>query len=1158
MHILIEQVAKENPDVICLQETWLRSFNLTKLTKHFNSYKWFLKTADSYLQPEELINTKNLSHHGTAMAIKLEISDSATEVPNSDSNLLAVTLEMKGAEILLLCLYLPSSGREFEDFVTSTAVLADVVDETGRDIVIAIGDVNVSRKHAKRRQSCWNEFLAKAAIKDNIRGKVTHVHKATGSRDELDRVLTRNSELEKLWVVEDVTNRSEHRPIIAEVKFQTTERIGGQEEREEEMMAQTKIRLDLLDMEEYRNLTNDLAMSLREEFEGNSYSRDDENAIISNMIWRTALSLTGQQPEQARKKKKRKILRIQPRIYQEAIRAHRAYKDKGLVRGSREHRIYKAARKRLQECIKYRTRKEEEALQMEIINTQKSKKHKIFGVLKKVKHGREAPDTMPTKLTGYGKVYLEPNVMKGFRDLYEIQGLMDHEGRYREDRLDLAKEFIAVRKTIEWTEEEDERIELTWEKYTKFVGELSSGKAQDSQGLSNDLLKHCGHEMHKLIFEHLRGVMKEDNFGGLKRNYGKGAVIVKKQEKSKTVIGNYRKIVSNNVLSNLVQYVLQSSIEEKIQKVQTEAQMGFTPGIPVMHAVVAREEILSLSRKMDKTVYLAVLDLKSCFPRIPREQLLQLLAPHATVQEWNLVEQIYSGTWSDVRIQGRKSRPFRQNIGTIEGGVLSPTLLKLFLSVLLKLLRRAGFDANVNFLTGELRAGAIGIADDVVLFAWNPDTLRTMLAICEEWSNRYRAMFSPEKSVILIQPARNDFTVHNSFNMYGQPLMIVNEAEHLGTPTVPRGNGPEITRDRTKAFRRAVHGSISFYGSRSLITQAMKLQLWERVFKPTLQFSTETALMPKRSISDLEKSQMHLLRGAFRLSKRSSKSRIRLLTGTPTLESEILKQRLTTLNGVMTRRTMPRRYCLLNILIRNSGSWAYRTACDLGNLIQDRDPMSLLDEDKNTFKTGIKGAIMGREIALLESQRKSESVFDVLPDVFQRRNPLIDCDFQWAVQSDLDSWMRVMTGDYLRATNRERGCLVCGKEEDDVTHFLGDKCEVERSPEAGMVWAQIVLTLQTCFPNHTLANVQDITLRAKFIINPTSIFLGRDRLSPDEIQGSGLDNLIRRWAAQRLKYRNKLLKNKGLLYIRKSKNPDAKSKEKGKVKKRPQNSKKLC
>lgn len=1141
MHVLIDQVAKQDPDIICLQETWLRSFNLGKLTKHFKEYRWFLKTADAYLHPEERINIKNLSHHGTALAIKLGISDSAMEVPNEDKNLLSVTLELQGTEILLLCLYLPTRGRDFEDFVNSVSVLAEVVDETGRDTVIGVGDMNVSDKHPKKRRACWKAFLEKAGMTDNVTGKITHVHNASGSRDELDRVITRQAVVDNVQVVEDITNESDHHPVLATVKFKTCEmKVKGKKPDEEEEMAQTKIRLDLLDIEAFRAETDELADKLRNLFTMTKHSKDDENAIISNQIWRTALRLTGQKPKQGKGKKKRRMLRIRPDVYKEARRTHKEFQRRGNIRGSREHRHYKAARRRLQRCIKLRTRKEEEALQMEIIRTQKERRHKLFSVLKKVKHGREAPETMPTKLSGYGKTYLEPNIMQGFRDLFEIQGLMDHEDRYHEHRLDLAKEFIAVRKTINWTEEEDQRVSLTWPIYLKFVSELSPGKAQDSQGLSNDLLRNCGMKMHQLIFEHLREVMEIDDYGGLKRNYGKGAVIVKKQDKSRTVIGNYRKIVSNNVMSNLLQYVLQKSIEDKIQKIQTEAQMGFTPGVPVMHAVIAREEILSLSRKMNKTVYLAVLDLKSCFPRIPREQVLQLLASHATPQEWNLVEQIYNGTWSDVRIQGRRSKPFRQNIGSIEGGVLSPTLLKLFLSVLLRLLKRAGFDANINFKTGELRAGAIGIADDVVLFAWDPDTLRVMLGICEEWSNRYRAMFSPEKSVILIQPARNDHTVHNAFTMYGQPLQIVNEAEHLGTPTVPRGNGPEITRDRTKAFRRSVHGSISFYGGRSLITQAMKLELWGKVFKPTLQFSTETAILGRREINDLEKSQLHMLRASFRLSKRSSKSRIRLFTGTPTLESEILKQRLTTLNGVMTRRTMARRYCLMNILIRNYNSWSFRTACDLAELIPDREPMDLLAEEKLTFKDGVKGAIMGKEIQLLQSLQKEESIFQVPPDVFQRRNPLIDCDFQWTLQSDLDNWMRVMSGDYYRASDRTRGCLLCGREEDDVTHLLGDNCEVERSPEAGMTWSQIVLTLQTCFPNHTLANVQDQNLRAKFVIDPTSIFLGKERLTAEEIQGSGLDNLIRRWVAQRLKYRNFLLKKKGLLYVRKNKRPPTK------------------
>ena len=70
--------------MIFLQETWLRSFNLTNITRHFNGYRWFNKTLDSRLHPEDQINRRNMSQHGTAMAIKLDLADSATEIINDE------------------------------------------------------------------------------------------------------------------------------------------------------------------------------------------------------------------------------------------------------------------------------------------------------------------------------------------------------------------------------------------------------------------------------------------------------------------------------------------------------------------------------------------------------------------------------------------------------------------------------------------------------------------------------------------------------------------------------------------------------------------------------------------------------------------------------------------------------------------------------------------------------------------------------------------------------------------------------------------------------------------------------------------------------------------------------------------------------------------
>ena len=140
--------------------------------------------------------------------------------------------------------------------------------------------------------------------------------------------------------------------------------------------------------------------------------------------------------------------------------------------------------------------------------------------------------------------------------------------------------------------------------------------------------------------------------------------------------------MSNNTLNNLIQYHVQGEFEERVAKVQTVYQMGFTAKIPVTHAVVAREEIQALSECMGRTLIFGVLDLKSCFPRICRENLLHLASTVLTTAQWMMLKQIYTETFQELRVGGKRTKVFERTSGTIEGGVLSVQLLKLYLHVL--------------------------------------------------------------------------------------------------------------------------------------------------------------------------------------------------------------------------------------------------------------------------------------------------------------------------------------------------------------------------------------------------------------------------------------------------------------------------------------------
>ena len=138
--------------------------------------------------------------------------------------------------------------------------------------------------------------------------------------------------------------------------------------------------------------------------------------------------------------------------------------------------------------------------------------------------------------------------------------------------------------------------------------------------------------------------------------------------------------------------------------------------------------------------------------------------------QWDILSQIYDETWGEICVESQKSKPFRGVIGSIKGGILSVQILKLYIPILLQMLEKAYFKSGVDFRLRRIRVGQIGVADDILLYAWCSKKMKLMLKICQAWSDISRTTFSPDKSVIVIQRAQDDNKEYGDFCLNGQEI----------------------------------------------------------------------------------------------------------------------------------------------------------------------------------------------------------------------------------------------------------------------------------------------------------------------------------------------------------------------------------------------------
>ena len=1134
--------------IICLQETWLRSYKNVRIAEAFEDFKWLFKNADSQTHPEDQVTTRNMSYHGTALGVRKDFAENLREVNIQHKNIAVAELRVGNEVLIVGSVYLPTMGKD-EDFEEATDALAAALEDfpTGQNKLILAGDMNVDVSSTPRRLAKWSNFLADFDLEDNATGIPTHKHTATGAESELDRVVTRNISVTVNLIHEDL-NRSDHSPLHVEFHIPKSEaeipKKGGQIE--------TKVNIEKLDenIDIFQELTKHLADSLA--LERDKYDLDTQNGLVSSLIFHAAIEATGQpqfQSQDPRTPRKPKIDRDLYKELRAAVKLHNrsSPKSKKSPTGRRVAAARKAIKLRLEEMKSMKDLK----LHREIIHAARSKSTKIFRLLKKIRQAETTANKLPGKITGYGKEYSTPNVLEGLRDLFKIQTTLDYNDRFDEEAFRDSQDLIQSRLETVWDPEEYSAIEISKQDFEKVISKLKPGKAQDYLGLSNDLMKRLHPAMTDLLYQIMSDCLRSRDYGGPVRNYGKGTIIVKKPGKPVTDVKNWRKIVVNTTLNNILQLYVQPKMEEKVQKIQTKYQMGFTAGVPIINAVIAREELQAISKAMRRTLYFGVLDLMSCFPRISREQMLALASDILTPAEWDLLRQIYTRTWGELRIEAQRTDPMEGNVGSVEGGVLSVQILKLFIAVLLTLLERSGFTAGVDFGLMKIKGGGIGAADDILLFCWSARELRTMLHLCQYWSDRFRATFSPDKSVVLIQRAPGDTgSDEEVFELNGQRLEIVHMAEHLGVPIADNGdNSEELVKIRLTKARRAINGSLALFDPKSFVNVATKLELWRRQFKAIVLYSCDTTMIKASQARKIETFQLKILKSMMGLSRRASSVKTRLLAGVPTMNFEIWKNRLGVLNSIMDGDTLTKQYCVLAWECKIKKSWTYTTVKKLHDILVSEDinkhlnAADMLLNDKKDFKENIKIILVGAEVRKLSRDLNSQSgIYKVPQQVFKTPMPMMSSDFSSYGQKLVKSFAAVFVSDFFRSYGGV--CLICRHKDinelevdhyrDTTEHFLSTKCDVNKSPLSQEMWSEIKLKLQRISPANVITSeLSSDQYRARFILNPTCLSLGSDRISASDLQATGLDISIRKFCHFRLKYRYSLLKERGYIIKKK-------------------------
>ena len=157
----------------------------------------------------------------------------------------------------------------------------------------------------------------------------------------------------------------------------------------------------------------------------------------------------------------------------------------------------------------------------------------------------------------------------------------------------------------------------------------------------------------------------------------------------------------------LVEHVLERRIRKMVDI--DEMQFGFVSGRSATDAVFIVRQLQEKYLAVKKQLFFVFVDLEKAFDRVPRKVIWWAMKKLG-VEEWavRVVQSMYIGAKSRIRINNQLSDEFGVNIGVHQGSVLSPLLFILVLEA----------------LSRELRSGVLWellYADDLVLISKSLD-----------------------------------------------------------------------------------------------------------------------------------------------------------------------------------------------------------------------------------------------------------------------------------------------------------------------------------------------------------------------------------------------------------------------------------------------------
>lgn len=307
-----------------------------------------------------------------------------------------------------------------------------------------------------------------------------------------------------------------------------------------------------------------------------------------------------------------------------------------------------------------------------------------------------------------------------------------------------------------------------------------------------------------------------------------------------TSLDNYRAIAVGAVFGKLYAVLLDRRLSSLAEKAgwRAEGQAGFRPEKSTMDHVFVLRHLIEATQADSRSapLFCCFVDFRKAYDKVRRDMLVQRLAELGV--HGHMLQAIAQMYWEAPLVPklGTALGPeIASKCGVKQGDPLSPLLFGLFIDEFESRLRERLPGAGVQLGTRLLQM--LLYADDMVLFASNPETLQRQLDLLHEFCVAKGMEVNVAKTEIVVfrhhsQAAQQAWTWH----YHGSPIQRVSEFKYLGVVMHETKGVSVAIASLAAAARRAAWAMISRFRVGKVRDISLKLKMFKALVLPIMEY----------------------------------------------------------------------------------------------------------------------------------------------------------------------------------------------------------------------------------------------------------------------------------------------------------------------------------